>query len=295
MNYFRNDDEPELPSEMLDLIDKYLLVTPWSSGSAEVVRDLHTSFLWHPDLHLNNVFIDPKTNVITDIIDWQCSQVAALVLQARIPRMFRHVEPLQPGLILPERANDYEILESEAKQAADNLHESALCQKYYEVLTAKRNPSHYAAIMHNHERKAPFIEPLRIICGSWKNREIYKLRSALIRITECWDELETGLSQCPIAFTEEQVKQHDEELENIDYIESIMEAFQDGGILPADGKVDPEDFEDLTKLNQVQKERYLSLAKDVHDRVAMERTWPRQDWPERGLNKPNALPSDRTP
>lgn len=281
MNYFR-DDEPQLPSEMLDLIDKYLLVTPWSSGSAEVVKDLHTSVLWHPDLHLNNVFIDPETNVITDIIDWQCSQVAPLVLQGRIPRMFRHVDPLQPGLILPERTNGYDSLDSEAKQAADKLYESALCQKYYEVLTAKGNPSHYAAIMHNIERKAPCIEPLQVVCGSWKNREIYKLRSALIRIAESWDGLGTGLAQCPIAFTEEEVKQHDEELENLVYIESITEAFQDEGILPADGRVDPEDFEDLTQLNQVQKERYLSLANDEHEHAIMEKTWPWQDWPERG-------------
>jgi hypothetical protein len=38
--------------------------------------------------------------------------------------------------------------------------------------------------MHNETWKAPFIEPLQIIYGSWKNREVYKLRSSLVRITE---------------------------------------------------------------------------------------------------------------
>jgi len=51
-----------------------------------------------------------------------------------------------------------------------------------------------------------------------------------------------------------------------------MEAFQNEGILPADRRVNPEDFKDLIQLNQVQKERYLSLAKDKHKRVTIERT-----------------------
>lgn len=281
MNYFRYDDRPEVPSEMLDLIEKYLPVTPYICASADVAEDLHTPILSHPDLHLNNIFIDPETNVITDIIDWQCSQAAPLVLQARIPRMFRHVEPLQPGLILPERPSNYESLDDKAKQNADKLHESALCQKYYEVLTAKRNPSRYSAIMHNERWKAPFVEPLQIICGSWKNREVYKLRSSLIRITEHWKELETGIPKCPIAFTEDEVKLHDSELENIDYIESLMEGFQNEGILPADGRVDPEDFEALRIVNDIQKETYLTLADKEDERIAMERIWPWQDWPER--------------
>jgi hypothetical protein len=55
--------------------------------------------------------------------------------------------------------------------------------------------------------------------------------------------LETDLPKCPIAFSEDEVKQHNSELENIDYIESLMKGFQNHGTLPANGRVDPEDFE----------------------------------------------------
>ena len=75
--------------------------------------------------------------------------------------------------------------------------------------------------------------------------------------------------------------QHNSELENIDYVESLMEGFQNEGILPADGRIDPEDFEALRIVNDIQKETYLTLADNEDDRIAMERIWPWQDWPER--------------
>ena len=50
------------------------------------------------------------------------------------------------------------------------------------------------------------------------------------------------VERCPIHFTENELKLHEEELGDIDYIEQMMEVFQDEGILPADGRVDPEDL-----------------------------------------------------
>lgn len=38
-------------------------------------------------------------------------------------------------------------------------------------------------------------------------------------------------------------------MENRDYIEGLMEEFQDAGILPSDGMVDPEDYEVAQKTN----------------------------------------------
>ncbi len=279
MNHFRYNDKLEQPNEMVELLEKFRLVAPYVSGCSES-EYLETPILSHPDLNLSNIFVDPGTNTVTSVIDWQGSRVAPLALQAKIPRMVRHIEHLPPGLTLPERPKNYDSLDAEARQAADATHESALCQNYYEVLTAKSNPQFYSAIMHNTSRRAPFIEPLQVVCGSWKNREVYKLRSSLIRVTEHWNELAPDLPQCPIAFEEDEVDIHDKELENIDYIQSMMEGFEAAGILPADGRVDPIDFDALQELNRVQREEYLTLASNEEERAIMERNWPWQDWPE---------------
>lgn len=279
MNYYRDGEKPELSCEILDLIDKYLSITPYITQSGKTERKICTPTLWHSDLHLNNIFIDPASNLITSIIDWQSTRIAPLVLQAKIPRMFRHVHPLKPGWLMPVKASNHENLDPKEKLKADKLYESALCQKYYEVITAKRNPLRYSALRHNETLKAPFCVPLRTVCGAWKNRKLWKLRSSLVSIRENWQEIETAAVKCPNHFTEEELKLHEEEIDNLDHIEQMMEGFQKAGILPPDGRVDPEDFEYMQNMNHVQREQYLSMAADEAERKAMEYIWPYQDWP----------------
>lgn len=280
MNHFQDSDATERPSEMQDLLKKYLALAHHISRCAEGSW-LDRSSISHPDIHLGNLFIDSKTNLITGVIDWQGAAFKPLVFQGKIPRMVRHPQALDPGLFVPEKPGNYHDLSPAAKQNADTLHESALCQKYYEVLLAKKHPQLYSAILHNASLQFPLIEPLQIVCGSWKNREMHRLRSCLMLIVDNWSTLGLGLPTCPVAFSQEDVRQHAREEDNIDYVESIMEAFQDEGILPADGRVDPEDYEHLKEVNRVQKARYLSLASNEVDAEIMEKSWPWQDWPER--------------
>ena len=68
-------------------------------------------------------------------------------------------------------------------------------------------------------------------------------------------------------------------MENRDYVEQVMEEFQEAGILPADGVVDPEDYETVQRTNQMQKEKFLSLAEDEEQRAWMDKIWPYQDPP----------------
>ncbi|OKL61386.1 hypothetical protein UA08_03838 [Talaromyces atroroseus] len=109
------------------------------------------------------------------------------------------------GWVMPEKPDDYEALTKEDKLKADRLYESALCHKYYEVLTAKRNPQHYAALKKEKES-------------------------------------------------------HNEEIENRDYISQLMEEFQDAGILPINGTVDPEDYDIVQSTSRMQKRKFMSLA-----------------------------------
>jgi len=59
-----------------------------------------------------------------------------------------------------------------------------------------------------------------------------------------------------------------------------MEAFQDAGILPADGVVDPDDYEIVKKTNYTQKKNFMSLAENEEQREWMDKIWPYQDFPE---------------
>ncbi|KAB8277228.1 hypothetical protein BDV30DRAFT_223795 [Aspergillus minisclerotigenes] len=251
MNYYRSNTESEMPTEYIDLIEKYLRIVPHITHCEPDTANLLQPTLWHSDLHVNNIYVDLDTETITDIIDWQNITVAPLLLQAKIPRMARHISPLPLGWVMPEKPEGYETFSQKDKLKADKLYESALCQKYYEVCTAKMNPRHYAAIIRNDTWKSPLILP-----------EVFRLRSSLTEV-----------------FTEEERKLHNEEMENRDYIEGLMEEFQDAGILPSDGMVDPEDYEVVQKTNHAQKEKFMSLAEDEEQREWMDKIWPYQDRP----------------
>ncbi|KAE8352381.1 kinase-like domain-containing protein [Aspergillus coremiiformis] len=279
MNYYRSNVGREMPYEYMDLIEKYLLVVPYITQHESESTELLQPTLWHSDLHLNNVYVDLHTETITTIIDWQNTTVAPLILQAKVPRMVQHVSPLPLGWVMPEKPKDYDALPEKDKLKADRLYESALCHKYYEVLTAKTNPQHYAAISHNDTWKSPLIQPIRSISGAWSSREVFGLRSSLMAVAEHWPELQSA-AHCPISFTEEERKLHNEEMENRDYIERLMEEFQDAGILPLDGIVDAEDYEIVQKTNHTQKKIFMSLAENEEERVWMDKIWPYQDRPE---------------
>ncbi|KAK2834874.1 hypothetical protein FQN49_006828 [Arthroderma sp. PD_2] len=279
INYFRGSTTHEMRGEYLELVEKYLLVAPFLTQHGPADTDLLQSTLWHHDLHLNNIYVDPKSETITNIIDWQGVKAAPLILQAGIPRMVRHTSPVPLGLTLPERPDGYEALPEENRLQADELYESALCHKLYEVFSQKRNPLHYEAIRHNDTWKSPVIDPINAIIGAWSSREVYKLRASLMAVMDHWSELQYG-NECPISFTEDERRMHEEELENRCFLEQMMQELQKAGILPADGIVDPGDYEAICERNRILKEEYMKLAEDDGQRVWMEKVWPYQDRPE---------------
>lgn len=52
--------------------------------------------LWHPYLDVNNIFVDPSSKKITQIIGWQSAQILPLYLQAGVPPIFEHTGKFYP-------------------------------------------------------------------------------------------------------------------------------------------------------------------------------------------------------
>ncbi|EEP78284.1 predicted protein [Uncinocarpus reesii 1704] len=60
-------------------------------------------------------------------------------------------------------------------------------------------------------------------------------------------------------------------------IGNMLKLFQDKGVLPVDGMVDPEDYE-AAKANSMKfKEIFVGLAKDEEERDLFNKLWPYQD------------------
>lgn len=280
MNYFRSDVDPETPEEYIELIEKYLQVASLLMPPRCHKRELLQPTLWHDDLHLNNIYVNLETETITDIIDWQGVKVAPMILQARIPRMIKHISLLPLGAVMPQRPADYDTMSEEAKKREDELLDSAKRNKYYEKQTALRNPRHYAAIVHNDSWEIPFIEPTVTLMSAWSQRKVFQFRGTLMDVVDHWGDLETGVDECPISFADEERELHNGEMASRNYIEALLVQYQQAGLLPAKGIVDPEDYEAAQVVNQQLKEKFLSVADSEEEKAWSERIWPWQELSE---------------
>ncbi|KAG9236357.1 hypothetical protein BJ875DRAFT_533605 [Amylocarpus encephaloides] len=234
MNYHRSSTEPELPEEVLDLLNRYLqlapaMVPPLGAG------DTHSPTLWHPDLHLDNQ--------ITRIIDWQSAAVMPFLYQCGVPRMFLHPVSVADGWALSELLEDYDSLDQSEKAKIDSDRKSETYHKYYEAETKSKNPRHWAAL--RLENPDVRTEPSRLTVNVWEGRDVFFLRRALMSIVEQWQDLRPESALCPVSFNEQELALHAAEEESMSNVSEILRPFRENWGLPPNGMVDPTEFDQI--------------------------------------------------
>lgn len=80
-NLDRFETTLEVQEELAFLLERYIQLLPVFIpprficgygrlvGYGKVVYNAHSPTLWHPDLHLENIFVDPSSKKITDIVN----------------------------------------------------------------------------------------------------------------------------------------------------------------------------------------------------------------------------------
>ena len=274
-NYYRPTKDPELPEDGLALLTQYMKVAPHlvpqSTDEAAISK-----VLWHPDLHLDNVFVDPDTHKITSIVDWQSACVAPLFYQSNVPRMFRHPRPVREGWVVPERPEIFDTLKESEKKIIDDDVESETIHKYYEAQVYKRAPRHWAVLR---QKTVPMVrKPVWLVSGVWPNQDLFFLRQSIISLVNHWNELfPNNQPPCPIKFTKKDIELHAKEEENMDGIGHILAMFRDQGVLPADGMVDPKDYDIAMENSRKFKDIFVGLAETEAERELYSNIWPYQE------------------
>ncbi|KAJ5508002.1 phosphotransferase enzyme family protein [Penicillium freii] len=233
----------------------------------------YANVLWHPDLHLDNIFVNPNTYQITRIVDWQSACVAPLFYQSGVPKLCKKDGHVREGWVVPRRPEDFESLsESEQKRIDDDL-ESEILHKYYEAQVCKRAPRHWAVLQ---QQTVPTIrKPVWLVTGAWENRDLFFLRESLMELVANWEELFPGIA-CPIEFSREDVEFQAKEQENINGVGHLLTLFRDEAVLPVDGMVDPKDFDIARENCRKFKEIFVRLGKDDDERELFRNLWPYQ-------------------
>lgn len=246
-------DHPETPDDYMSLMNRYLALAPYLIPPLANEKRLNT--LAHPDLHLDNVFVDPETRQITSIIDWQAVSVSPIFLQRRYPQM---LEPLDtPAQSLESNDSD--------KEDADML-------AIYKQLLKEKDPLRWEIL------SDPYLpirtKPLTIVPACWDREDLFSFRHSLISVIAHWDKLVEVCTPCPIEFTEKELEKHNAEMELIEGMTTIMQQLQDERQIPLGGRVRREDYPRARALCDKFKQDFINLAEDNRQRVLHAGVWP---------------------
>lgn len=248
MNFHRSSEHPETPDDYISLLRRYTELT----HLAPTLVCEQPNRISHPDLHLDNIFYDPETNRITCIIDWQLASVSPTSLQRSYPPM----------------------LEISAKaETSKRAHEETLLDYYYDGIK-KAGPSRWKIL--SEPALTVLTDLVSLVPGCWDREDLFSLRNALILAVARWDEINHCGGPCPVNFTEEELLQHQNEMELIEGISTIMHQLQDEGLIPLGGMVRQEYYERAEALNTHFRDEFVGLAATEHERELHARVWPYQ-------------------
>ena len=248
INPRRSLEIPDSPIIFISLLERYLQTIP--SLALETTR---TTF-FHHDMHLDNIFVNPESMQITNIIDWQSTSVCEPLFQQAFPRM---LQPVQGS------ATD--------KPSEQNLKGCANLD-YYNNLTESRN-RHRWNDLNAHDRSL-LTRPVTTLCGAWQRNDIFSFRDSLIELAARWKEISKHGEVCPIEFTLEELEAHREESVAIEGLSAVLHQLQDEGLLPLGGMVQRETYEASLRINNYVKGMFIENAQSESQKEICSRIWP---------------------
>ncbi|KAL3475952.1 kinase-like domain-containing protein [Aspergillus californicus] len=239
MNYQRSQDEPETPDNYISLLERYITLVPSliSSGT-----EYHNKLL-HPDLHLDNIFIDPQTNNITAVIDWQHMSTSPVCLLPVFPQM---LEPL------------WEMLDNQLP----HFYLSKL--KYIDPLRCE---------ILTEPRRSIRVEPILVVPCCWDGKDLVSLRNSMINVIAQWPKIRNTDIECPINFTKE-LEQHRSEIKLVEGNSIILHQLQDEGLISLGGIVPRDQYEIAREWNNYYKGEFIGLAEDEEQKKLHAKLWP---------------------
>lgn len=253
-------------------IMKYVLPTDQS---------ITTSCLWHDDLHVENIIVNPENPTeVLGIIDWQTTELAPLFQHARQPHFLDCNGPLVRGLkrpLLPENFTELDpAAQKETKTTFLNMSLSAL----YKFLTYKQNPRLYHAIEF---RESPSFDFLWLARNLLIDGEATYL-AQIVELEETWADL-PGVRACgsvpfPFQFSSEEKAEIASDvsgmLRGMEAMDSIKTAL--GDLFPEKGIVQAEHYDETKDALQQMKEQVIeAFARNESERAAWREEWPFDD------------------
>ncbi|KAE9379476.1 hypothetical protein N431DRAFT_434463 [Stipitochalara longipes BDJ] len=281
MNYHRSSTEH--PEEVLRLLGQCLQLAP-AMIPPSVINDMDqlAPTLWHPDLHLDNIFVDPSTKKITQIIDWQSAAIMPFYYQGGAARMFQCPWTVADDNTVPALPDDYDTLDKSEQKRLESNRKTEICYKYYRAVTLQENPRNWAALLLKPQNLVR-TEPSRLVTNVWSDHDTFFLRRALLSMTEEWEDLCPDAGKCPITFSDKDMELYKVEEVGLADSAEVLRIFKDNWGLQPDGMVDPDRWEEVKTEIEKLREEFVRLAREEGEdweRAGM--IWPYHDTEREG-------------
>ncbi|EZG03221.1 hypothetical protein H106_06718 [Trichophyton rubrum CBS 735.88] len=242
-------------------------------------KETHKGVLWHPDLHTDNIFVDPQDPAkITCLIDWQAAHIAPLFLQARQPAFLDFDGPIPERLKFPSLPENFDNLQPEEKLNAKKLRDEQALYVLYEIELLRQCRAAGSAL---HGRDT-LVSRLTGLAGSLFTDGEPVVLGYLMQAVDRWGEIvgrdATGdpVISCPITFTDaERTKQQIDQEKWKKGVELMDEVVQSLGAYSGwDGFVSHDDYQARKQQVIASRDAFLQRMAGSDEGSAMQAIFP---------------------
>lgn len=240
----------------------------------------HSPVLWHPDLHADNIFVDPEDQKkITGIIDWQAAHIAPMFLQVRRPAILDFDGPIPESLKVPKPPDNFDQLNIEEKLQAKKLQEHQAMYMLYEIELLKQCKDAGYAL----RGRSTLVSQTTALVGSLFTDGEPVVLGYLMQIVDRWAEIVgkdaegRPLVPCPINFTEKERSQQREDQTKWEAGVQVMDEILGklGAYNGWDGFASHEDYNRMKRLVAEVREAFLrEVTTNEAEREAWTKVWP---------------------
>ncbi|KXG53808.1 Aminoglycoside phosphotransferase [Penicillium griseofulvum] len=238
---------------------------------------ISASYLWHSDLHTENIFVDPQEPTkILDIIDWQSTELLPLFDHAREPYLLDYGGPRAEGLE-PPVFPDLSKLSSADQEQARSLYFMMSLSALYNTLTYRDNPELYKAMEF---RQTRCFELLLLAQNLLVDGEAL-YQASVLELEDEWPTLPSvqasGGPYFPIKLTADEVQclEHDvsDTIKGMGLLNELKESL--GEFWPEKGVVKHDEY-DITKrlLSQAKNKLSDQMGYSNSEEAVWNKLWP---------------------
>ncbi|KAK5093858.1 hypothetical protein LTS08_008817 [Lithohypha guttulata] len=186
---------------------------------APLLKNFASPVLWHPDLHMGNVFVSEEDYTkVVGLIDWQFTTILPTLTQAQWPLLLTVPDDYETGPSVPKPPAGINETDPDEQKALREKYEESVLAKCYEIALNKANPNTGSVLSESPEA----VRQLFLLCPDTYKDGIVPLRDCLIKISKSWEASEFPGS-CPIQFTSGELSTHHEQLTEYDDWRSLRQ------------------------------------------------------------------------